>query len=106
MEVLEEKSITLSEAKEILEKKKDDKRYEIVNALEYLRKFSSLSSEDVEKLKKELANISKLSEEEIVKICDFLPKTKDEIRVILYKSYNKFEEKEIEKIIEIVKKFA
>ncbi|MEM5831886.1 MAG: DNA-directed RNA polymerase subunit F [Candidatus Aenigmatarchaeota archaeon] len=106
MEVLEEKPITLSEAKEILEKKKDDKRYEIVNALEYLRKFSSLSSEDVEKLKKELANISKLSEEEIVKICDFLPKTKDEIRVILYKSYNKFEEKEIEKIIEIVKKFA
>ncbi|MCS7093714.1 MAG: hypothetical protein RMJ18_00820 [Candidatus Aenigmarchaeota archaeon] len=106
MEVVKEEPITFSEAKEILEKKKDEKRYEIVNALEHVRKFSTLSVEDIKKMKEELRGINKLSESQIVEICNFLPKTKDELKTILYKSYTNFEESEINKIIEIVKKFG
>ncbi|MEM0333052.1 MAG: DNA-directed RNA polymerase subunit F [Candidatus Aenigmatarchaeota archaeon] len=106
MEVLEERPITLAEAKEILEKKKEEKRYEIINALDYVRKFSSISIDDINKLKEELKTISKLSEDEIVKICDLLPKSKDELKAILYKNYNKFEDSELDKIIEIVKKLG
>lgn len=106
MEVLEEKPITLVEAKEILEKMKDDKRYEIVNAKDYVRKFSFLSPEDVKKMKDELKTISGLSEEDIVKICDFLPKTKDELKLILYKNYIRLKDSELDKIIKIVKSFG
>lgn len=106
MEIIKEESITFSEAKEILEKKKDDKRYEISNALDHLKKFTVLSTEDVKKMKEELKNIKKLTEKQIVDICNFLPKTKDELRTILYKDYTNFDDSEINKIIEIVKKFG
>jgi len=106
MEVLKEEPITFSEAKEILEKKKDDKRYEIVNALDHLRKFAQISAEDAKKMKEELKSINKLSEEQIVEICNFLPKNKDDLRVILQKNYTSLEEPEINKILEIVKKFS
>ncbi|MGC8993482.1 MAG: hypothetical protein ACP5H3_02310 [Candidatus Aenigmatarchaeota archaeon] len=107
MEIIDEKPITFAEAKEILESKsKKELKYEQANALEHLKKFTKLSLKEEEKLKEELRKISKLNENHIVLICNFLPTTKDELRAVLYKDYNSFEEAELNSIIEIVKKFA
>jgi DNA-directed RNA polymerase subunit F len=106
MEILAEQSITFAEAKEIMEKKsKKNLSYEQKNALEHLSKFTKLNEKDVKKLKEELSKIKKLKEEHIIQICNFLPTTKDDLRVILYKDYTLFEESEINNILEIVKKF-
>jgi DNA-directed RNA polymerase subunit F len=106
MEIISETPITFSEAKEILEKKRKNKmNYEQNNVLGHLSKFAKLSVKDVEKLKEELSKFSKLKEDQIIQICNFLPTNKDVLRAILYKDYNLFDDSELNKILEIVKKF-
>jgi len=106
MEVVYEEPITNVEAKEILEKrsKETELKYEQNNALEHLRKFTEMDPEKIEKLKSELQKIKKLRPEHIVSICNFLPKNKEELRVVLYKDYNTFTADEITLILDAVKK--
>ena len=106
MEIIYEEPVTNVKAKEILEKrsKETELKYEQNNALEHLRKFVNVEPEKIEKLKEELSKIKKLRPEHIVAICNFLPKDKDELRVVLYKDYNSFTADEITLILDAVKK--
>jgi DNA-directed RNA polymerase subunit F len=108
MEIIAEQPVTFAEAKEIMEnksKKTKSLTYEQNNALEHLSKFTKLDLKSVKKMKEELTKIKKLKEEQIIQICNFLPTTKEELRTVLYKDYNLFEDSELNTIIEIVKKF-
>ena len=47
----------------------------------------------------------KLTEEQIVKICDLLPETVDDMRAIFAKERFKYSEDEIKKILDIVDQY-
>ena len=108
MEIVTEKVITNAEALEILEKrsKEGEMTYEQKKALDILRKFSKIDVKKAKELFEELKSIEKLKDRDIVKIINLLPEDKDDLRVVLHKDYSIFSEEEINKILEIVKKFA
>ncbi len=105
-EVIKETFIPIAKVKEILKQVKD-KTYEQKLAYEHVKKFSKINLEKAEKLIKELLELEmrKLKEHQIVKIVDLMPKDVEELKVILEKSQLPFKDDELEKIIEIVKKY-
>lgn len=106
MEIASEQVITDAEAKEILEKreKEIELKYEQKNALDVLRKFSTVSPEKIKRLVEELKKIEKLRDKNVIAIANFLPEDKDDLRVVLHKDYTTFTEDEINLILETVKK--
>ncbi|MEM5836407.1 MAG: RNA polymerase Rpb4 family protein [Candidatus Aenigmatarchaeota archaeon] len=108
MNVISEKEIPDVEAKEILEnrEKEGELKYEQKITLALLRKFVKVEPEKIRKLIEELRSIERLREKQIVTIANFLPEDKDDLRAILHKEYSAFTQEEIEKILEIVKKFV
>lgn len=108
MEILEEKIVTDSEGKEILEKrsKERDLKFEQKNAYETLNKFITLDSESAGELSAELFKIGKLRDRQIATIVNFLPQDKDDLRAILHKDFATLTEDEANLILDIVKKFA
>ncbi len=105
-EEVKETFIPISKVKEILEKI-EEKGYEQKLAYEHAKKFSKLDAKKAEKLVKELSSLEmrKLKDDQIIKIVDILPKDIDDLKVILAKSKMQFNEEEMQKIIEIVKKY-
>ncbi len=105
-EIIKETFIPTTKVKDILKKVKD-KTYEQKTAYEHAKKFSEITVDKAESLIKELLELEmrKLKEHQIVKIVDLMPKDIKELKVILEKSQMPFKEEEMEKIIEIVKKY-
>ncbi len=108
MEILEEKIVADTEAKEILEKrsKEKDLKFEQKNAYETLNKFVTLDVESAKNLGAELFKIGKLRERQIAMVVNFLPQDKDDLRAILHKDFATLTEDEVNLILETVKKFA
>ncbi len=106
-EVMREKLITNAEAKEILKERKKEIElgYEQKNALEYLRKYDKLTIKKAEELVKELSEVKKLRERQVIQIVNILPKDRDDLRLILEKDYNLLTDEEKNFILEKVKKF-
>ena len=110
MKFLEQKVISLAEAKKILEntnKQYEEEQMELLyeqkSALEHARKFSKLGAEDVKKMESELRGLDlDLRDEHIIKICDFLPDSVDDIRAIFAKERFRYEEGQIKKILDVV----
>ncbi len=75
------------------------------NLSDYLKRFLKLKKADSEKLQHEInaLNNVKIKDEHIVKISDFLPRDKDELNKIF--NDVSLDEKEINDILEIVKKY-
>ena len=108
-EVIKEKFVPVSSAKEILSKEeKDDLEYQQTLALEHAKKFSKLSEKDAYKLIEELQALDnrKLKDKYIVKIADILPKDMEELKVILSGSPVSFDDENLKKVLEIVKKYV
>lgn len=86
-ELLSERYITISHAKEVLISKADinELSYEHGCALDYLEKFAKLSLEDAENLVKDLKELG-LDEKTAVKIADMLPEDIEDLKLIFYKS--------------------
>jgi DNA-directed RNA polymerase subunit F len=105
MNILDEKVVTDTEAKELLEKreKQSELKFEQKNTLEILRKFVTVEKEKLDKLVEELKTVEHLRDKHIVEIANFLPEDKDDLRVVLHKEYTNFTPEEIEKILQIVK---
>lgn len=108
MNVLEEKVVTDAEARSIMDKRAKEKelKFEQQNAHDTLDKFTELEEKDAKELGKELFKISKLKDAQIAAIANFLPKDKDDLRVILNKDYTVLTEDEANLILDTVKKFA
>lgn len=108
-EVLEEEWIGKAEAKKIL---KDIKGREATPeqklAIEYLNKTKSLSTKDSTELRKELGelNMRKLKEELIAQIVDLVPRTAEEIKVIISGSKISFSKKDLDAILKVVSKYV
>ncbi len=113
MEILKEKSVSLSEVKHILEKKKKDYSdkdvellYEQKRALEHSKKYAKLNVKDTEDLKKKLTTLDlKLNEEQVIKIVDIMPKTVDDVRAIFAKERFKYDEAKIKEILNLIDQY-
>ena len=92
--------LSLIEAKELI---KDDEEKSELKA--FLKKFAKLDLKDAKKLREELENsgIIRVKAEHIAKIIDFLPEDASDANKIFVDT--SLEENEINKIIEIVKKY-
>ncbi|MFH1229641.1 MAG: RNA polymerase Rpb4 family protein [Candidatus Aenigmatarchaeota archaeon] len=108
MKIIESKPISMTEAKEILSSRESRKElsYEQKLALEHLNKFTKLKQEDAKKLEDELSGVLRMSQETLVQILNFLPKNPDEVRMIFSREKFSLKEDEINKILEITKKYS
>jgi DNA-directed RNA polymerase subunit F len=108
MKVNETKPVSMTEAKEVLSsrEKRKELSYEQKLALEHLNKFTKLKSEEAKKLSEELSNVLRMSQETLVQILNFLPKNPDELRMIFSREKFSLKEDEINKILEIIKKYS
>ena len=108
MKVMEIKPIAMAEAKDILVKREKAKElgYEQKLALEHLKKFTKLKPDEAKKFLGELAAIVRMSAETSVQIANLLPKSPDELRLIFAREKFSLKEDEINKILELVKKYS
>jgi DNA-directed RNA polymerase subunit F len=100
MNVLNKKHLSLVETKSYL---KDLDEKTPVNL--YLKKFAKLSTDKTKKLGEEIRalNNPKIREEDIVKVIDFLPQDAEAVNKIFLEV--SLSEEEINKVLEIVKKY-
>ncbi len=103
-----ETPLTLVDVKESLQKiEKCDKElnYRSNKTREYLNLFVQLSKEKKEELYKKLTDLKllRLKEAHTTKIIDFLPKTAEELKVILQAYPVSMPKKDIESIVAVVK---
>ena len=108
MKVNETKPVSMIEAKEILSsrEKRKELSYEQKLALEHLNKFTRLKPEEAKKLSEELSSVLRMSQETLVQILNFLPKNPDELRMIFSREKFSLKEDEMNKILEIIKKYS
>lgn len=108
MKVKEEKFISWSNARKILEKKGKEKElgYEQKNALEFLRKFSKLTDKKASEMAGELSKITRLKEKHAIMVMDMMPRKDDEIRVLFSQEIISLTEDDKKKILSIVKKYS
>ena len=103
------KPVTLSEVKNFLKKiskERKDMIYEQKIALEHANKFATLSVKKTEDMMKELMKIEFITDIHANKIADILPKTDDDVKTIFAKERITLSENDINKILEIVKKYS
>jgi len=110
-EIISEKPITLTELKQEIDKiKKRDKElnFRVGKTEEYLSHFITLSKAKEEELIKKLEklNVPRLREIHITKIVDILPKTLDELKIILQGYTITVNNDNLKKIVDVVKDFA
>ena len=96
MEIKGSKPVPVSEAKEILAKRKEDGElgYEQDQALENAERFAS-DSKKAEKLIETLQKMEKITPEMAAKIADIQPKTAATLRAILVKDRVELSEDEV-----------
>lgn len=106
MEIKEERYISWSQAKKILEKKSKEKElgYEQKNALEFLRKFSKLTDKKSRDLEEELRKIERLKEKHIAALISMLPKDMDELNMLFANEVITLSDDAKKKILSLVKK--
>ncbi len=108
MEIVEEKFVTWSDAKKVLDKKSKEKElgYEQKNALEHLRKFSKMTQKSVTELRGDLDKIERLKERHKVAIIDMLPNDEDELRMLFSNEIMTISDDDKKKIVSLVKKHS
>ncbi len=111
-EVKEFEYITISEAREIMEKIAERRReeaellYETRRALRHLRTFSKLPADKAKKLVEELLKLPQVGKKELaVKLVDIMPRVPDEVRIIYAKERFTLTQEQIEEILEIIDKY-
>ncbi len=113
-EIIDEKLLTLSEVKEILEgilklRKEDGEEeqvYEFRKALGHASLFSKISSTESRDLVNRLTSDIGISLETSIRISDLLPLSNDEIRAIFSKEKCTLKEEDIKRILDIIKNYA
>lgn len=107
----EQKPLSLSDVKGILvkiEKRDQELSYRSTKAKEYLESFIPLDDKKKEELFGKLHNLkqTRLKDEHMMKIVDFLPTTVDELKIILQSYPLSLPKKDMETIVGVVKDFA
>jgi DNA-directed RNA polymerase subunit F len=112
-EFIEEQALTLAETRSILKKiskrDEDEAGYRTNKTNEFLDHFVGLITlKKKDELAKKLVdlNLTRLKEEHIVKITDFLPATVDDLKIVLQAYPLSMPKKDQEAIVKVVKEFA
>ncbi len=102
----DKRPVTSAEAMEVLEERKGEGElgYEQKLAYEHIKKFSGISAADAKKMVKELTEYG-VGEGTAIKIADIMPIEALQLKHILAKEKKTFEEDEVGKMMEVVKKF-
>ena len=108
--VISQEPVTMAEVKSELEKIKEKNKelnFRATRTEEYLNIFTKLSKTKAEELKKKLVglNIPRLGTDHIVKVVDTMPKTADELKVVLQGYPLTITKENMGKIAEAVKDF-
>ncbi len=113
--VIDTEPITISEAREILMKKVEEKvdennevdghqfTYEQNLTIEYANKFALLDAEDAKELRTKLEEY--LTPAQAVKVVDIMPIDLDDLRLIFTKERGNFETDVLEKILDLVDQY-
>lgn len=111
IKIINENPITMAEVREYLEAKKKSKKelnFRENKSSAYINSFVKIKDKDAEALKKELEtlDIVRLKDKHIVKLVDMLPKTLDELRMILSGDEITLKTEDLNKISDIIKKYV
>ena len=101
MEIKSTRVASLSEAKEILAKRKEESEmgYEQSQALENSERFSKAEAPKAAKLAEALVKLGKLTEEAATKIVDIRPENAATVKAILLKDRIELTDEEIEAVL-------
>ncbi|RLJ01612.1 MAG: DNA-directed RNA polymerase subunit F [Candidatus Aenigmatarchaeota archaeon] len=106
MEILKEEAIPAVEAKNSLQKRdKDSLTYEQKIALDFLKKNVKINVTDARKMFNELLEVGRVKPHQAAMVVNILPKTKDDVKLIFAKERLVLNDEEINRILEIVKKY-
>ena len=103
------KIVSLADAKNMLKKISKERKellYEQKIALEHAEKFAKLSAKQTKDLITELMKLDHVEEIHAYKIADILPNAEDDVKAIFAKERYTPNDKEIQNILEIVKKHS
>ena len=108
--IIEETPISMVKLKDELKciKERDKELGEAANKTEeYLNQFVSLETKKAEELRKKLEElkITRLKNEFIIKIIDLMPKTVDQLKVILQGYIISLSQEDMKRIINVVNEF-
>jgi len=108
MKIKESKILTYSEIKEFLENK-ENLNFREKRLKEFLDNFEFIEKDKIEKLKEDLVNLNILrlkdKEKAIIQLINFMPSTEEEVRVVLAGERITLPLEEIQKILEVIKKY-
>lgn len=109
-EIIQQEPITMIEVKKSLAdiKKRDGElNFRANKAEEYLNDFVTLGVDKAKELKKKLnaLKISRLKEDQIIKIIDLLPNKVDDLKVILSGYTLTLSKKDMEAVVGVVQEF-
>ncbi len=106
--VLNVEDISISEALKILEEKIVSKGVTgdiVEKTLDYLRKFSKINAEKARELVGELIKRFGLTRITAIQIVNIMPKSIDELRTLLGVERREFSDKDLEEMLELLKKY-
>ncbi len=111
-EVKEFDYITISEAKEVMERiakerlERAELLFETRRALKHLRTFAKLPADKARELVEELMNLPQVPKKEIaVKLADIMPRVPDEVRIIYAKERFTLTPEQIQEILDVIDKY-
>ncbi len=108
IEIIEETPLSLSEVKKLIKKKEkegEEPNFRMARTLEYISFFKEINEKKSEELKKKITslNIPRMKEDILVKILDILPKSTDELKMIMQGHTLTISKENMEKIVKAVK---
>ncbi|MCS7123504.1 MAG: hypothetical protein RMJ17_02955 [Candidatus Aenigmarchaeota archaeon] len=105
MKILKEKLITNVEALDILKNNSNNSKYYSKLSIENLEKFyKNIKLDNVNRLKEELLSLGFLREEQVIALINVLPEDKNDIILVLGKEIKNFNEEQLNKIYETIRK--
>lgn len=105
--VIGEEWLTVSEAKEILDRVKEERSeeelgYELKKAIRHVDAFAKMDAGKSRDLANNLLNLEKMKPEIAIRIADILPKTRDELRSIYAKERFVLTAEDLDQMLDMV----
>ena len=107
IEVLNEEDASMHDAKQILEKRKNERDlvYDQKICHDYLIKVCKLTPANLTAIKEDLSKISILKPRYIALILNTMPDTEEEVNMLFSKERTNLKKDEVQMIVNIVKKY-
>jgi len=105
--VIGEEWLTVSEAKEILDRVKEERSeeelgYELKKAIRHVDAFAKMDAGKSRDLANNLLNLEKMKPEIAIRIADILPRTRDELRSIYAKERFVLTAEDLDQMLDMV----